>query len=353
MTRARGAPAARGAEVEERLREVHRDIAAFRPRGFGPPVHGPAVASRIFLLGQAPGPHEARLGRPFAWTAGKTLFRWLERATGADEEQVRARIYIAAVARCFPGKTTGGGDRVPTPAECALWREFIAREIEILRPRLVLPVGRLAIQEVLGRAEPLAGVIGRAERTEFHGVEVDVIPLPHPSGASTWFKVEPGRTLLEDALRLVAAHEEVLRTFRRAPVRLRQAGAALAVALAAACAHAPPPGQAPPERGREAPPAGRGELGLASFYGARFHGRRTASGERYDMHALTCAHPTAPFGTRLRVTELEGGRSVVVTVTDRGPFARGRIVDVSLAAARKLGMVRRGLVQVRVERAPE
>jgi uracil-DNA glycosylase len=192
---------------------VHREIAAFRPRGFGPPVHGAAVASRIFLLGQAPGPHEARLGRPFAWTAGKTLFRWLERATGAAEDEVRARIYIAAVVRCFPGKTSGGGDRVPTAVECALWRGFVAREVEILRPRLVLPVGRLAIQEVLGHAGPIAEVVGRKTRTRFHGVEVDVIPLPHPSGASTWFKVEPGRGLLDEALRLVADHPEVIRTF--------------------------------------------------------------------------------------------------------------------------------------------
>jgi rare lipoprotein A len=69
------------------------------------------------------------------------------------------------------------------------------------------------------------------------------------------------------------------------------------------------------------------------------------------MHALTCAHPTAPFGTRLRVTELETGRSVVVTVNDRGPFAKGRVVDLSLAAARRLGIVERGLARVRVERA--
>ena len=196
------------------LRAVHRDIAAFRPRGFGPPVHGPPVASRIFLIGQAPGPHEARLGRPFAWTAGKTLFRWLERATGAPEEAVRERIYIAAVVRCFPGKTKGGGDRVPTAEECELWRGFVGREMEILRPGLVLPVGRLAIQEVLGHTEPIAAVVGRALRTRFHGVDVDVIPLPHPSGASTWFKMEPGRTLLERALRLVAEHHQVVRAFR-------------------------------------------------------------------------------------------------------------------------------------------
>lgn len=203
--------AARG--IEAALRAVHRDIAAFRPRGFGPPVHGPPVRSRIFLLGQAPGPHEARFGRPFAWTAGKTLFRWLAGPTGADEGTVRARVYIAAVVRCFPGKTSGGGDRVPTPAECALWRGFLAREVEILRPTLLVPVGRLAIQEVLGHAGPLAEVVGRMHRARWHGVEADVVPLPHPSGASTWFKVEPGRTLLEAALGILARHPEVVRTF--------------------------------------------------------------------------------------------------------------------------------------------
>jgi uracil-DNA glycosylase len=193
------------------LEEVHREIQAFRPRGFGPPVHGPPVDSRVFLIGQAPGPHEARLGRPFAWTAGKTLFRWLEQATGADEARIRSRVYIAAVVRCFPGKTAAGGDRVPTPAECGRWRHFVERELEILRPRLVIPVGRLAIGEVLGSAEPLAGVVGRSFRTHVHGVDADVIPLPHPSGASTWFKLEPGRTLLARALELVGRHPEVRR----------------------------------------------------------------------------------------------------------------------------------------------
>lgn len=203
------------AAVVAALEAVHRDIQAFQPRGFGPPVHGPAVPTRVLLVGQAPGPHEARFGRPFAWTAGKTLFRWLERATGADEETVRARVYISAVVRCFPGKTKAGGDRVPSPEECALWRGFLAREMEILEPRLVIPVGRLAIQEVLGHTEPIAAVVGRELKTQFHGVNVDVIPLPHPSGASTWFKMEPGRTLLEDALGLLGRHPEVARTFRQ------------------------------------------------------------------------------------------------------------------------------------------
>jgi uracil-DNA glycosylase len=196
------------------LEEVQAEIRAFRPRGFGPPVHGAPIDSRILLVGQAPGPHEARFGRPFAWTAGKTLFRWLGEATGADEARIRERIYIAAVVRCFPGKAKGGGDRVPTPAEVERWKGFLAREVAILRPRLVLPVGRLAISEVLGREAPLAEVVGRELRLEYHGAEVEVIPLPHPSGASTWFKMEPGRTLLARALELVAGHAEVRRAFR-------------------------------------------------------------------------------------------------------------------------------------------
>jgi uracil-DNA glycosylase len=212
----RPAPRAPGrAAIVAALAEVQEEIRAFRPRGFGPPVHCAPIASRIFLVGQAPGPHEARLGRPFAWTAGKTLFRWLREATGADEEEVRERVYIAAIVRCFPGKARGGGDRVPTPAEVARWRGFLAREVEILRPALVLPVGRLAISEVLGREAPLAEVVGRALRLDYHGVEADVIPLPHPSGASTWFKMEPGKTLLARALRLIAEHPEVRSAFRQ------------------------------------------------------------------------------------------------------------------------------------------
>ena len=128
---------------------------------------------------------------------------------------------------------------------------------------------------------------------------------------------------------------------------VKRAVAASLLAAVAACAHAPPHEEGPPARPTP------GEVGVASFYGKRFHGRTTASGERYDMHAFTCAHPSAPFGTRLRVTDLESGRAVVVTVTDRGPFTSGRIVDLSLAAARKLGMVKRGVTRVRVERVPE
>ena len=88
---------------------------------------------------------------------------------------------------------------------------------------------------------------------------------------------------------------------------------------------------------------------MASFYGAEHANRRTASGARFDPDRLTAAHPTLPFGTRVRVTNLDNGRSVVVTITDRGPFRRKRIIDVSRRAAKELGFVREGTARVRVE----
>ncbi|GEJ55804.1 septal ring lytic transglycosylase RlpA family protein [Anaeromyxobacter diazotrophicus] len=135
------------------------------------------------------------------------------------------------------------------------------------------------------------------------------------------------------------------------PARLLALAAALA---AAACSHAGPRPSAeepPPSPKPARPEAPRGETGLASYYARGLHGRLTASGERYDRHALTCAHRRYPFGTLLRVTDLESGRSVVVRVTDRGPFAEGRIVDLSYAAARALGMLERGLARVAIELA--
>ena len=91
------------------------------------------------------------------------------------------------------------------------------------------------------------------------------------------------------------------------------------------------------------------QVGLASWYGKPFHGRRTASGERYDMHALTAAHRTLAFGTRVRVVNLENGKTVVVRINDRGPFVKGRIVDLSRRAADQLAFIEDGVVKVRVE----
>jgi rare lipoprotein A len=89
--------------------------------------------------------------------------------------------------------------------------------------------------------------------------------------------------------------------------------------------------------------------GMASYYGKGFHGRRTASGQRFNQHALTAAHRSLRFGTRVRVTNLRNRKSVVVTINDRGPYAKGRIVDLSRAAARDLGMIKSGVARVRLK----
>jgi rare lipoprotein A len=91
------------------------------------------------------------------------------------------------------------------------------------------------------------------------------------------------------------------------------------------------------------------QVGFASYYASRFDGNKTASGERYDEKALTAAHRTLPFGTRVQVTNLANGRSVVVRITDRGPFARGRVIDLSRRAARRLDFLRDGTTRVRLE----
>ncbi|MBU3056410.1 septal ring lytic transglycosylase RlpA family protein [Pseudomonas indica] len=96
-------------------------------------------------------------------------------------------------------------------------------------------------------------------------------------------------------------------------------------------------------------PSGYRAEGKASYYGSRHHGRRTASGERFDQNALTAAHRTLPFGTRVRVTNLNNARTVVVRINDRGPYGRGRIIDLSFKAAQQLDMIRTGVVPVRVE----
>lgn len=170
-----------------------------------PVVLGRPVASRILLVGQAPGDREPKLGRPFAWTAGRTLFRWFGEGLGWSEDQTRDRVYFAAVCRCFPGKRPEGGDRVPSPEEVGNCSGWLEREFALLRPELVLPVGKLAIGRFLPSA-PLAELIGRSFRVEAAGRAADCIPLPHPSGASPWHRIEPGKTLLRRALALVAAH---------------------------------------------------------------------------------------------------------------------------------------------------
>ena len=144
------------------------------------------------------------LGRPFAWTAGKQLFKWFL-PLGLNEAQFRTRVYIAAVCRCFPGKNPNGGDRVPSPEEVRNCKPWLERELELLRPSLIIPVGRVAIEQFMP-ARPLVEQIGTVSIVTRGKLRMDVIPLPHPSGASTWPRAEPGKTLTQRALELIGAH---------------------------------------------------------------------------------------------------------------------------------------------------
>lgn len=179
------------------------------PRMHSTPVLGGAVISDVMLIGQAPGPREPVLQKPFAHTAGRTLFQWFERFCGVAESTVRSRIYFAAVCRCFPGKTVTGGDRVPAPDEIRNCSSWMDEEIEILRPRLIIPVGRLAVVRFIN-CEKLEKVIGREFRVRRAGHTSDLIPLPHPSGASPWHKIPPGKELTERAMCKIARHPAIV-----------------------------------------------------------------------------------------------------------------------------------------------
>ncbi len=126
--------------------------------------------------------------------------------------------------------------------------------------------------------------------------------------------------------------------------------ATLATLLLAGCTTREPVERPPASAPTPAPAkATYSAEGLASFYGKRHHGKRTANGETFDQHAMTAAHRTLPFGTWVRVTHLASGRSVEVRINDRGPYGRGRIIDLSHKAATELGIVRQGVSRVRIE----
>jgi uracil-DNA glycosylase len=155
------------------------------------------------LVGQAPGKVEAGGGVAFAGRAGKTLFGWLERV-GIDEPTARNTIYIAAVTRCFPGAhPSGRGDRVPTRVEQDRCADWLDAELRIIRPALLIPVGRLAIERFLP-ALPLIDLIGTKRTVTHSGGSSVVIPLPHPSGASSWIYQRENRLLVEKAVELIA-----------------------------------------------------------------------------------------------------------------------------------------------------
>lgn len=154
------------------------------------------------LVGQAPGQVERTGQRPFAGRAGKTLFKWLAQA-GLTEAEARDQIYLAAITRCYPGPSPSGrGDRVPSLSEQRLCSRWLEAELDLIRPRVVIPVGRLAIDRFLGKV-PLDQVIGRERVVELRGFTAAIIPLPHPSGASSWIHAPGHGALLASALEIL------------------------------------------------------------------------------------------------------------------------------------------------------
>lgn len=159
------------------------------------------------LVGQAPGPRETAAGRPFAHTAGARLFSWFRDRLGVGEEELRRRVHITSVIRCFPGRDPkNGGDRVPGADEIARCGEHLDRELRLLRPQLVIAVGTLAAKQLTGVAE-LKEAVGRIHRAARAGHEFDVVVLPHPSGRSTWLNRKENSELLDRSLRLIRRHE--------------------------------------------------------------------------------------------------------------------------------------------------
>ena len=194
------------------LAQLHREIlactrcvAAGYLRAAAPVLSGYGD-NRIMLVGQAPGAVEAIVRLPFQGRSGKVLMAWMERAGFASENQVRRRVYMTSITKCFPGKGTGGGDRRPSRAEVELCRSHLDRQLALIKPDVVIAVGGLAHERFLpGR--PLDRLVGRIFNLAGEAVSTRtqarplLVPLPHPSGASRWLNAVENRVLLDRALR--------------------------------------------------------------------------------------------------------------------------------------------------------
>lgn len=187
-----GSPKRRIELLEEHRQEVLGCTRCF-PAADNWPVITDAPPRRVVLVGQAPGIRERETRRPFTGPAGKRLDAWLGEAGVSRDE-----VYITAICKCFPGKAKGGGDLVPSRAMISNCQPYLEREFDLIGPRVVVPVGGLAIRQLLNISR-LTDAIG--ERFERDGTIH--VPLPHPSGASTWLNRPENRERLRAALRIV------------------------------------------------------------------------------------------------------------------------------------------------------
>jgi uracil-DNA glycosylase family 4 len=191
------------AALHQRMRNCRRCLEA------GYDIHPRAIFSgehraNIMIIGQAPGVTEVEAGRPFNAGSGTRLFQWLESA-GINEQWFRTNQYMTSITKCFPGKSrNGSGDRVPSRVEQSLCRPFLDEEIELIDPAIIIPVGRLAISLFFPSKLPLSKIIGTEKIIDHR----QIIPFPHPSGASRWHQVDDNREKIEKAIQLVRNYLE-------------------------------------------------------------------------------------------------------------------------------------------------
>lgn len=194
------------------LPELHAQMRACRlcvAAGYDvtpPAIVAGSTGARIMTIGQAPGITEVEAGRPFNAGSGQRLFKWLSDA-GIEENWFRTTQYMSAVTKCYPGRAAGGsGDRVPSRAEQNMCRPFLDREIELVNPALIIPIGKLAIELYYPKKMKLTEIIG----TEREAGGRWVVPLPHSSGASRWHQIQDNRQLIHKAVELIRAHVQRL-----------------------------------------------------------------------------------------------------------------------------------------------
>jgi uracil-DNA glycosylase len=197
------APEVNRVERERHLVELHRQLAACRrcveagylARADSVAGYRGRIGDRVLLVGQAPGHLSVERGVPFSGPSGRILDAWLQRA-GFAPGALHREVYISAMTKCDPGKhPAGNGDRKPSPAELALCRPFLLRELVLVRPQVIVLVGGLAIEAFLGSSR-LEEVVGTA--VERNGVHL--LPLPHPSGVSRWLNDAGHQALLARGL---------------------------------------------------------------------------------------------------------------------------------------------------------
>jgi uracil-DNA glycosylase family 4 len=195
------------------LESVQREIAAcdlcvearFIP--LARPVFQGHVGQRLMIVGQAPGPSSGRRGVPYTGATGKTLQRWLERA-GFAPGALHRDFYLTSLTKCFPGPATGTaakGDRPPSAREIALCARHLDREIALVRPQIVVALGRLATERLdpTARGVPLTGLVGSLRPAERAGHVFRLLPLPHPSGVSRWLNDPAHVARLDEALAIL------------------------------------------------------------------------------------------------------------------------------------------------------